>query len=118
MTKYSSNFSGFTLAIIGTLLFSLKSIFIKYLYQLGLDPDQILSLRMLLALPFYLLILFWISVKKKNIDKLNKHLLLKVFLLGFIGYYLASLLDLISLTYISAQLERLGLFTYPLWSQS
>ncbi|MBF0264256.1 MAG: DMT family transporter [Gammaproteobacteria bacterium] len=113
MTQYSSNFSGFSLAIIGTLLFSLKSIFIKYLYQLGLDPNQILSLRMLLALPFYLFILFWLSVKKKSIHNLNRDLLIKVFLLGFLGYYLASLLDLISLTYISAQLERLGLFTYP-----
>jgi len=36
-----------------------------------------------------------------------------VFLLGFLGYYLASLLDLMGLELISAQLERLSLFTYP-----
>ena len=32
---------------------------------------------------------------------------------GFLGYYLASYLDLLGLEYISAQLERLTLFTYP-----
>ena len=33
--------------------------------------------------------------------------------LGFIGYYLASLLDFIGLQYITASLERLILFVYP-----
>ena len=113
MKDYSPHFTGFFLAIIGTLLFSLKSIFIKYLYQLGLNADEVLALRMLLALPFYLFILAWLFYKKDRIEQLNKKLLVKIFLLGFLGYYLASLLDLISLTYISAQLERLGLFTYP-----
>ena len=32
---------------------------------------------------------------------------------GFLGYYLSSILDLEGLTYITAQLERLVLFTYP-----
>ncbi|MEH6457101.1 MAG: DMT family transporter, partial [Cocleimonas sp.] len=34
--------------------------------------------------------------------------------LGFFGYYLASYLDFESLQHISAQLERLVLFTYPI----
>jgi len=33
--------------------------------------------------------------------------------LGFIGYYLASLLDFVGLEYITAALERLVLFLYP-----
>ncbi len=32
---------------------------------------------------------------------------------GFIGYYLASLVDFMGLKYISAALERLVLFLYP-----
>ena len=36
---------GFILAVVGTLLFSLKSIFIKFLYQNGLDADSVLVLR-------------------------------------------------------------------------
>lgn len=116
MKQNSSQMTGFILAIIGTLLFSLKSIFIKFLYQLGLDPHQVLSLRMLFAFPFYLFILFWLSIRsayKSKLKMLDKSILFKIFLLAFLGYYLASLLDLMSLTYISAQLERLGLFTYP-----
>ncbi|MCW9000020.1 MAG: DMT family transporter, partial [Kangiellaceae bacterium] len=36
-----------------------------------------------------------------------------LFWLGFTGYYFASLTDFIGLSYISAGLERLVLFTYP-----
>ena len=104
---------GFLLAIIGTLLFSLKSIFIKFLYIEGLDADIVLVLRMALSLPIYVGILFWLHRKSKVTEKLNSNLMLTIFALGFFGYYLASLLDLMSLELISAQLERLGLFTYP-----
>ena len=38
---------------------------------------------------------------------------LKIFLLGLIGYYLASYLDFKGLEYIKASLERLILFVYP-----
>ncbi|MBT3505036.1 MAG: hypothetical protein HN475_04610 [Piscirickettsiaceae bacterium] len=41
----------------GTLFFSLKSIFIKLLYQQGLEADAVLVLRMLIALPLYLMML-------------------------------------------------------------
>ena len=104
---------GFALAMFGTLLFSLKSIFIKFLYLQGLNADEVLVLRMLLSLPIYTGILFW-TLSRNNVTKeLNRNIVFKIFLLGFLGYYLASLLDLMSLELISAQLERLGLFTYP-----
>ncbi|HVH47883.1 MAG TPA: DMT family transporter, partial [Labilithrix sp.] len=38
---------------------------------------------------------------------------LLVALLGFLGYYLASYLDFLGLTYLTASLERLVLFLYP-----
>lgn len=104
---------GFALAMFGTLLFSLKSIFIKFLYLQGLNADEVLVLRMLLSLPIYLAILVWTLNKNSMSEELNKSIVFKIFLLGFLGYYLASLLDLMSLELISAQLERLGLFTYP-----
>lgn len=104
---------GFVLAIFGTLLFSLKSIFIKFLYQQGLDADTVLMLRMALSLPVYLLILLWLLKQQHQRLKLNVPTLQRVFLLGFLGYFLASLLDLMGLELITAQLERLSLFTYP-----
>ncbi len=104
---------GFILAICGTLLFSLKSIFIKFLYQNGLDADSVLVLRMALALPIYSAILVWLLHSRPRHPHFNFSTLRTVFLLGFLGYYLASLLDLMGLELITAQLERLSLFTYP-----
>lgn len=104
---------GFTLAVLGTLLFSLKSIFIKYLYLEGLNADSVLVLRMVLSLPIYAVILIWVLRNKTPSPALNLAVIIKILLLGFFGYYLASLLDLMGLELISAQLERLSLFSYP-----
>lgn len=109
---------GFLLAVIGTLLFSLKSIFIKYLYQEGLNADSVLVLRMVLSLPVYAGILIWTLRRHtgrsaQNRPALDRLTISKIILLGFFGYYLASLLDLMGLELISAQLERLSLFSYP-----
>jgi len=100
------------LAVLGTLLFSLKSIFIKFLYQQGLDAHQVLVLRMAMALPIYLIVLFKLSQRSDFVYP-AAHQLKKIILLGFFGYYMASLFDLMGLELISAQLERLSLFTYP-----
>lgn len=106
---------GFVLAASGTLLFSLKSIFIKYLYLEGLDASTVLVMRMLISLPFYMAILFFILYLKKDLRLLvTPKVLLQLLMLGFLGYYLASILDLLGLELISAQLERLSLFTYPI----
>lgn len=51
----------FFFAFLGTTLFetfALKSIFIKLAYAQGLDTDSVLMLRMLIALPIYLLSVF------------------------------------------------------------
>lgn len=104
---------GLILAIIGTGLFSLKSILIKLAYAQGLNTDSVLMLRMAIALPLYLIVLIYLTKQRKVPDQLSINLL-KITFLGFIGYYLSSWLDLKGLEYISAQLERLTLFTYPI----
>lgn len=107
---------GMLLALFGTLLFSLKSIFIKFAYAQGLDANAVLVLRMAITVPFYIAILIFLFYKRKktqNNPPISKQTILQVFGLGFLGYYLSSLLDLMGLEYISAQLERLTLFTYP-----
>jgi len=106
---------GFLLAVFGTLLFSIKSIFIKLAYQAGSDANSVMLLRMSFALPVYALIAWWLWRKfpqKGRQQPLN--LWLKLIGLGFIGYFLSSWLDLLGLELISAQLERLTLFTYPI----
>lgn len=107
--------SGVWLAIGGTFLFALKSIFIKLAYAAGTDAETLLALRMLLAAPFYGAMLWWLkrSSSAEPSPPLTTPLLLRLLGLAFLGYYLASILDLWGLELISAQLERLTLFTYP-----
>jgi drug/metabolite transporter (DMT)-like permease len=104
--------SGLLLAVSGTALFALKSIFIKFAYQQGVDTTTLLTLRMLISLPFYLSMLFWL-LRKPATRKPVPRELATIVGLGFMGYYLASWLDMQALNYISAQLERLTLYTYP-----
>lgn len=97
------------------MLFSAKAVVAKLTYQYGVDALTVIGFRMLLSLPFFLLISLWQmhKVRQGKIPALSKRQVLELILLGFIGYYLASLLDFIGLQYITAGLERLILFLSP-----
>ena len=111
-----SNFRlGIFFAIAGTALFSLKSIFAKLAFQEGIDATTLVTLRMIIAFPFYVVILIYaIKTRPEKAALFTKQDGLYIVGLGFLGYYLASYLDFQGLFYISAQLERLTLFTYPI----
>lgn len=107
-------YSGFTLAFIAVSLFSSKSIFIKWAYQYGVDTTTLLTLRMLIALPFYAgILIFMLKKPAFPLAKLSANSLISMFALGILGYYAASWLDLKALNFISAHYERLVLYTYP-----
>lgn len=103
------------LAVVGTALFAMKSIFIKLAYAKGIDTVTLLTLRMLIAMPIYAVVFIWL-LKKQNFGKPIPHgrKLGLIICLGFIGYYLSSYLDMEGLNHITAQLERLTLYTYPI----
>lgn len=106
--------SGFLFAIAGTALFSLKSILIKLAFFEGIDATTLLALRMIIAFPFYIVILIYaIKTRPEKAATFGKKDGLAILALGFFGYYLASYLDFAGLRLVSAQLERLILFTYP-----
>jgi drug/metabolite transporter (DMT)-like permease len=113
-TNHSKHFvAGFLLSLAGALLFSTKAIFVKLAFkETGVDAVTLLSLRMLFALPFYL-IAAWMVLRKEHTKKLSKANLLWIVIMGILGYYLSSLFDFIGLQYVSAGLERLILFLYP-----
>ncbi len=77
----------------------------------SIDTLPMLSLRMLFSLPFYVVILLWHY--RKNEVSIAKKDWLSLWLLGVVGYYLASLFDFWGLKYITASIERLVLFIYP-----
>ncbi len=105
--------AGILLALAGTLLFSLKPIVIKYAYDLGLSSEQVIVLRMLMALPFYagLILFLWLRNQPKRHIYLSN--VIPIGALGVLGYFVASYLDLLGLQYITAQLERVVLFCFP-----
>jgi drug/metabolite transporter (DMT)-like permease len=106
---------GFLYAFLGTMLFSFKSIFIKLAYEEGLDTDSVLMLRMGISLPIYLCLIAYLSRKNNMPKKIIKQNFPLIIFVGFMGYFLSSWLDLKGLEYISAGLERLTLFTYPIF---
>ncbi len=104
---------GFLISIGGAILFSTKAIWVKLAFKhTGVDAITLLTLRMLLSLPFYIAAA-WMAGKKENVQPLSKKDFGWIVILGILGYYLSSLFDFIGLQYISAGLERLILFLYP-----
>lgn len=110
---------GFWLALVAAALFSTKPILIKYLYELGIEPLPLMWLRLSIALPFYLVVgvLAWNKIRSDHVSNKKPIPGITDFayaaMVGLLGYYLASLLDLYGLQYVSAQLERLVLYAYP-----
>lgn len=108
----SSTQLGSIFALCAAFLFSTKAIFIKQAYELSplVDGTVLMALRMLSALPFFLLIAWFNRHHNKDI-KLKDWLLL--IFAGLLGFYISSWLDFAGLMYISASLERIILFLYP-----
>ncbi|RZU02737.1 DMT family transporter [Rivibacter subsaxonicus] len=101
---------GLLLAVVGAIAFSGKAIVAKLMYRHGVDAITVLGLRMLLALPAFLLMAWWGGRGQPALSAAQWRM---VALLGFTGYYLASLLDFAGLQFISASLERLILYLNP-----
>ncbi len=106
---------GMTLATLGAVAFSGKAIIVKLAYRYGVDAVTLLMLRMLFALPFFLVMAWWSSrhTATQTPVSLRSKDVLGIALLGVTGYYLASYLDFAGLQYITAALERLILYLNP-----
>ncbi len=108
---------GYLFALIGALLFSTKSIIIKLAYQDTIDAVTLLTLRMAVAVPVYLVIGGHALVERRRQGKPmpSRGQVIRAMLVGLLGYWFASYVDFFGLEFISAQFERLILFTYPLF---
>ncbi len=93
--------------------FSFKAILIKLAYAWHpIDAVTLLALRMLFSAPFFIAMAWWAG-RRPDAPPIARRDWLMLAWLGFIGYYVASLLDFMGLVYITASLERLVLFLYP-----
>lgn len=94
-----------------SLLFCSKGVFAKCAYRYGADYLTVLGLRMAFALPVFLIAGFLASRRLR--DPLTGRQWAAMAGLGFLGYYLSSVMNFAGLTHISVGLERIVLYTYP-----
>jgi drug/metabolite transporter (DMT)-like permease len=110
-THRSTNaISTFLIVAMSSVLFCSKSVFAKLAYALGADALTVLSLRMGFALPFFITMAV---LGSRGQAPLSLKMWLKLAGLGFVGYYLSSLVNFTGLQYVSVGLERVILYTYP-----
>lgn len=112
-----SRLVGYICAFIGAAFFSTKAIFIKLAFQDQLDASLFLAYRMIFATPVFVAIGVWAYAKRRAKGEPPPDIASVAWaaFIGLIGYYVASAFDFAGLQYINASLERLVLFTYPLF---
>ncbi|HEX4984735.1 MAG TPA: DMT family transporter [Burkholderiales bacterium] len=109
-THARAGFAGTACVLLAAVGFSAKAILIKLAYAYPVDAATLLTLRLLFSAPFFVMMALW---SKRAAEPLTPRQWVAVVGLGFSGYYLASYLDFLGLTYITAGLERLILFLHP-----
>jgi drug/metabolite transporter (DMT)-like permease len=102
--------TGVLFALAGTIAFAFRPVLIKLGYGAApVSATTLLFLRMVLSLPFFAVVAWWL----RNEPPLARREWIGIVALGFLGYYLASLLDFLGLQYVPAGLGRLIMFLYP-----
>jgi len=97
-------------ALVGTIAFAFRPVMIKLGYAAyPVSATTLLFLRMTLSLPFFAA-MAW---HQRAATPIARRDWAGIAALGFLGYYLASLLDFLGLQYIPAGLGRLIMFLYP-----
>jgi len=102
---------GIAFAFIGILAFSFRPILIKLSYAAHpVSPVTMLFLRMVLSLPFFLVIGWWLRNRQPRLTARDWAAIAG---LGFLGYYAASFLDFVGLQWVGAGVGRLILYLFP-----
>ena len=110
---------GIVLGALGSTLFAGKAIIVKLAYRYGVSPESLLGLRMGFAAPLFVIVAWHVSRGARGDAGVQAAAVfrpgdaIRIIGLGFVGYYLASLLDFFGLQYVSAGLERLVLYLNP-----
>lgn len=103
---------GILMAGLGSVLFSGKAILVKLAFTYNANAETIIALRMLMALPLFWAIYWW-QARRQTMSRLSLADQVKIFILGFLGYFFSSYLDFLGLQYISVGLERIVLYLTP-----
>ena len=113
LTRLSSTSIGFIFAIASAALFAVRPIFVKLVYAQGIDSTTLIAFRMLFSAPIYAIMLLWLLQDPEKRALLTKQNIIATAVIGLLGYYSASFLDLLGLQYLTTQLARMILYIYP-----
>ncbi len=102
--------AGIALASAGAIAFSGKAIIAKLIYRWPIDATTLIFFRMVFALPLFAALAWW---RGRGRAPLTRAQFGRLVVLGFTGYYAASMLDFMGLERITASLERLILYLNP-----
>lgn len=105
--------AGTVFLLIGTVCFASKSIWMKWAYEMGAEPDAVLLYRQLFAVPLFWVI-FWLY-RPTMPNGINKGDRWRACAAGVFCFFLSPLLDFIGLNHVSAMVERILLMSYPLF---
>ncbi len=112
-----SKWLGYALSFTGATLFSTKAIFIKLAYREEVNATLLVAWRMIFSTPVFVVVglLALLLQSRRGVPLPRLPNVAGAALAGALGYGLSAYLDFKGLEFISAQLERLVLFTYPLF---
>jgi drug/metabolite transporter (DMT)-like permease len=108
---------GYALTAAGAALFSTKAIFIKLAYRDDVNATLLIAWRMIFSTPIFIVVglIAWQMQRGRGNAMPSYQNIFAAAAVGALGYGLSAYLDFKGLEFISAQLERLVLFTYPLF---
>lgn len=106
-----TDLTGIGISLCAAIAYSTKAIFAKIGYHYGVDPHTMLLLRMLFSLPFFIVLLLSSHSKLLIRPSWKEHL--QIAGLGIFGFYISAILDFEGLQFITANLERIIVFSYP-----
>ena len=108
-------YAGAACALLAALGFAGKAIFIRLAYAKSpLDAITLLALRMVFSFPLFAF-MSWRARQSVLPPKRVPGDAARMAGLAFLGYYFSTFLDFWGLEYLTAALERVLLFTYPVW---
>jgi len=105
---------GVACVVVSALALSLKGVLAKFIFAQGVDVPTLLAIRYSLTLPMPVVVALWLKggVRALRMSWRDVSLGMPG---GLIGYYLAGLLDFTALAMIDVTVERVLLFSFPVF---
>ena len=111
LSERNSYLFSLLIAVLGSVLFAGKAIFIKLSYRYGASSEVLLALRMIFSFPLFWLIFYFSKEYKSNIPITRKDLY-QLAWLGFSGYFLSSYLDFLGLFYFDSDCHKNSIWVF------